>query len=177
MKGTIAACSVVALVAAGGTATAASLITSSDIKNGTIQSEDIKNGTIKDVDIQDGEVENHNIKKASITMSRLAQTTQDLIREKGGGPAGPAGPAGAAGPQGAQGPRGPAGDPAPTPEYGVVSVFVVEATASVALCDLLRPARLTGRNDHGRRLPLLLHARPGALQGLLRGCGHLDPVG
>ena len=45
---------------------------------------------------------------------------------------------------------------------------------SVALGDLLGPTRLTGRNDHRRKLPLHLHARPGAVQDLLRGRGDLQ---
>ena len=42
---TIWACGVVALIARAATATAASLITSRQIKDGTIRSRDIRNGT------------------------------------------------------------------------------------------------------------------------------------
>jgi hypothetical protein len=46
VKRTILACVAVALVAGATTATAASLITSADIKNGSIRNKDIKKGTI-----------------------------------------------------------------------------------------------------------------------------------
>ena len=62
-----------------GTATAAKLITSGDIKDGTIKSADIKNGTIKHDDI----------KKSTITRDRLAKAVRSQLDE--GGPAGPPG--------------------------------------------------------------------------------------
>jgi hypothetical protein len=94
-KTTLVAGAVLALVVAGGTATAAKLVTSGDIKNGTITNKDIKKKTIK--------------------MNRLAQSTQDKINAPG-----PAGPQGPAGPAGVAGPPGP---PAAT-DFGVASVFV-----------------------------------------------------
>jgi hypothetical protein len=94
-KTTLVAGAVLALVVAGGTATAAKLVTGGDIKNGTITNKDIKKKTIK--------------------MNRLAQSTQDKINAPG-----PAGPQGPAGPAGVAGPPGP---PAAT-DFGVASVFV-----------------------------------------------------
>jgi hypothetical protein len=74
----------------GGTATAASLVTSSQIKNGTITTADIKNKTIKAGD--------------------LSPSLQKQIKTGGKtGPQGPAGPQGAKGDTGAQGPIGPIG--------------------------------------------------------------------
>ncbi len=78
-----------ALVAAlSGTALAAKLITSKDIKNNTIKSGDIRNGAVKPLDLS---------KKAKATLQ---------------GPAGPkvdSGPKGDAGPKGETGPTGPVG--------------------------------------------------------------------
>ena len=62
MVKTILACVVSVFVVGAATATAAKLITSGDIKDGTIKSADIKNGTIKHDDI----------KKSTITRDRLA---------------------------------------------------------------------------------------------------------
>ena len=81
----------------GGTATAASLVTSAQIKNGAVTSADIKNKTIKPGD--------------------LTPSLQKQINSGGKsgaqGPAGPAGPQGAKGETGAQGPQGPIGQTGP----------------------------------------------------------------
>jgi hypothetical protein len=104
----------------GGTAFAAkSVITSSDIKDESIQNRDIDKGVI--------------------TMNRFAQSTQDKINQAatsgpGGatgspgaagpqGPAGPAGATGAQGPAGPQGVQGPKGDAAAA-EFGVATLYV-----------------------------------------------------
>ena len=79
MARTILACVVTVLVMGAATATAAKLITSGDIKDGTIKSADIKNGTIKHDDI----------KKSTITRDRLAKKVRKQLDE--GGPPGPAG--------------------------------------------------------------------------------------
>ena len=73
MQRAILACVVTALVVGGGTATAATLITSSDIKDGTIKGADIKNGTIKHGDI----------KKSTITRDRLASAVRSELDEAG----------------------------------------------------------------------------------------------
>lgn len=88
------------------TATAAKLITSGDIKDGTIKSADIKNGTIKHDDI----------KKSTITRDRLAKAVRSQLDE--GGPAGSPGPAGPPGSPGAKGDKGDKGDPGPTLSSG-----------------------------------------------------------
>lgn len=113
MKQTIAACAVTALVVGAGSATAASLITSAQIKDGTIQNRDIKKG--------------------SISLNRLTPGTQALIRagavtplsgqsvgakgDKGDpgaqGPTGATGAQGEQGPNGSTGPQGPAGPQGP----------------------------------------------------------------
>ena len=111
-KATILACALVSLLVAGGSATAASLITSSDIKNGTIKSEDIKDGYVKSSDIKNGAIKNEDIKKTAITMDRFSKSTQNKIN-KAGTP-GAAGATGAQGPAGPQGLKGDKGDAGPT---------------------------------------------------------------
>ena len=109
MGRTILACVVSVLVVGAATATAAKLITSGDIKDGTIKSADIKNGTIKHDDI----------KKSTITRDRLASAVRNQLDEGGPkGPAGAAGPAGPAGPAGSKGDKGAKGDPGPTLSSG-----------------------------------------------------------
>jgi hypothetical protein len=88
---------VVGILAAVGTATAADLITSADIKNGTVTSIDIKNGTIKVKDIS---------KKARTALK---------------GNVGPQGPTGPTGATGGQGPQGPAGADGTARAYGLVN--------------------------------------------------------
>ena len=74
------------------------------------------------------------------------------------GPAGAPGPAGGTGPAGPAGPAGPPGQNAATPEYGVVSVFVIEGTVRRAL----RPTRLRSgpRPERPRAEPSGSPARP-----------------
>jgi hypothetical protein len=97
MQRAILACVITALVVGAGTATAAKLITSSDIKDGTIKTADIKNGTIKHQDI----------KESTITRDRLEKKVRRLLDEQGAaGPAGPAGPKGDKGDNGAAGAPG-----------------------------------------------------------------------
>jgi hypothetical protein len=97
MRRTIVACVVTALVVGGGTATAQRLITSGNIKDGTIKTVDIKNGTIK----------NDDIKKSTITRGDLEKRVRRLLDEGGSGPAGPQGP------KGDKGDKGDRGDPGP----------------------------------------------------------------
>jgi hypothetical protein len=95
LRKTIVACALTALAVGGGSATAASLITSSQIKDGTIRNRDVA--------------------KNQISLNRLSPGVQRLIRRGSSvqqtalsqsAPAGPAGPAGAPGAPGAQGQRG-----------------------------------------------------------------------
>jgi hypothetical protein len=85
----ILACTAAAIVAGATSATAASLVTSKQIKNGTIQDRAIKKGTI--------------------TASRLALDVQAKLEAEGAGKSVP-GPAGATGAQGETGAPGPKGD-------------------------------------------------------------------
>jgi hypothetical protein len=90
VRKTILACVAVALVVGTTSATAASLITSEDIANGTIRASDIRKGTISE--------------------NRLSSGVRELLRKVG--LPGPAGKDGATvyGPQGEAGPHGPQGE-------------------------------------------------------------------
>jgi hypothetical protein len=85
MKKTVIACVVVALLAGAGTASAAKLITSNDIKDGTIQKRDL----------------------ATSVQSKLGKSGKDGTT----GAPGPQGATGAKGDTGATGPQGPKGVP------------------------------------------------------------------
>jgi hypothetical protein len=89
VRKTILACAAVALITGATTATAASLITSEDIQNGTIRASDIKKGTISE--------------------NRLSSGVREQLGKVG--EPGPRGPDGATvyGPKGDPGPQGPAG--------------------------------------------------------------------
>lgn len=83
--------SIVALVfASAGTATAASLLTGAQIKNGSLTGIDVKNGTLKSVDVANGSLLALDFKAGQLPA----------------GPQGPQGPQGPAGPQGAPGVSG-----------------------------------------------------------------------
>ena len=86
-----------------GTATAAKLITSRDIKNGTIRAVDIRNGAI-------GE--------RQLSAAVRAQLAQNAAATGVAGPAGPKGDAGAAGPAGPKGDAGAAGPAGPKGDTG-----------------------------------------------------------
>jgi hypothetical protein len=108
VRKTILACAAVALIVGTTSATAATLITGKQIKNGTITAEDIKRG--------------------SLTGSRLAPGLRERLQAVGaqGGPAlpGPAGARGEAGPKGDKGDKGAQGDPGPkrsSGNWGVVN--------------------------------------------------------
>jgi hypothetical protein len=102
VRKTILACVAVALIVGTTTATAASLITGKQIKNGTITAQDIKRG--------------------SVTQSRLAPGLRERLQPVGaqGGSAlpGPAGAQGAAGAKGDKGEKGEKGDPGPKRSSG-----------------------------------------------------------
>jgi hypothetical protein len=90
VRKTILACAVVALIVGSTSATAATLITSEDIANGTIRASDIRKGAISE--------------------NRLSRGVRELLRKVG--LPGPPGQDGATvyGPQGEAGPQGPQGD-------------------------------------------------------------------
>jgi hypothetical protein len=92
---------VVAVIGAG-TATAASLVTSKDVKDGTLRSVDVKDGSLRVKDLTDEAV--------------------DTLQK--GGATGATGERGATGPAGAQGPQGPKGD------KGADGVLTVTAAAN-----------------------------------------------
>jgi hypothetical protein len=89
MSRTVVASVVTAILLAAATAGASSLITSSNIKDGTIRARDIHKG--------------------SIYLNRLSKGTQSLIKKSRTGPAGAKGATGAQGPKGDTGPQGPKG--------------------------------------------------------------------
>jgi hypothetical protein len=88
---------VIALAATGGGAVAASLVTSNDIKDGTIKAVDIKPDAITGDVVGDGAVHQRHL--ADGVLSKLDQA----------GPQGATGAQGATGPQGPAGPQGPGG--------------------------------------------------------------------
>ena len=96
MRKIILACTATALVAGGTTATAASLITSKDIKDGTIQNRDIKRGAI---------TANRLSKGVQAQLKRAGSTSSSALSQSP-----PAGRSGANGANGAQGPKGDKGD-------------------------------------------------------------------
>ncbi len=83
--GAMAVVVVAVVVALGGTATAATLVTSSHIKNNTIRSADVRDRSLRLSDLATG------VQRKLVTKATNA------------GPTGPAGPAGPAGPQGIPG--------------------------------------------------------------------------
>ncbi len=99
---------VIALIAAcTGSATAASLITGKQIKNGSVTGADLRNNSVTGADLRNATVANRDVKKGTLAADRLsAAAIASLSRP---GPSGPAGAQGAAGPAGAQGPAGPQG--------------------------------------------------------------------
>jgi hypothetical protein len=100
-----AVASTLALVIAlgGGTAYAAGLITSKDIKDGGIKRVDVANGAINSAKVADGTLLKGDFKAGQL-------------------PAGPQGPAGSQGPQGPQGPAGPQGAEGPEGPEGAPGV-------------------------------------------------------
>ncbi|WP_320671555.1 hypothetical protein [Patulibacter defluvii] len=93
------------VLALGGTATAAKLITGGQIKDGSITGKDVRNSSITGADV----------KSRSLSASDLSLAARKSLRGQTG-PAGPAGPAG--GPKGDPGPAGPAGPAGPQGPVG-----------------------------------------------------------
>src|SRR5437763_3964632 len=96
MKKSILVLAVVIVAVAGGSAEAAHLITSADIKDGTIQGTDIHDGTI-----------------SSGLLTRSLRRSISSRPRVGAGPTGPAGPAGPKGDKGNKGDKGDKGDQGP----------------------------------------------------------------
>lgn len=91
-----------------GTAYAAIVVTSSNIKDETILSRDIRNGAVRGSDLRDG----------TITGADISDTTEAALKGQKGDP-GPQGPSGEPGPMGPLGPQGEQGAPGPQGEPGV----------------------------------------------------------
>jgi hypothetical protein len=121
---------VVLALAIGGTATAAKLITSSDIKNGTIKAKDLSKGA-----------------KRALKGKRGAT-----------GPAGPAGPIGPAGPAGAQGPPGPSAISQVTEVFGEMEVAAGTVDGGSVLCPDGQRAISGGFFDDGTETEVFLSA-------------------
>jgi hypothetical protein len=119
MRRIIVVCVLTALVVGGGTATAARLITSRDIRDGTIRSRDIRDGTIRHGDLR----------RFTITRDRLARRVRRLLDQRG--PRGPAGPSGPAGPAGAQGERGEPGPTQTAGNWGVMNRGIIGSPVAV----------------------------------------------
>jgi hypothetical protein len=103
VRKTILACVAVALIVGTTSATAATLITGKQIKNGSITGQDLKNGSVKGADLAQG------------IRSRLEQ-----VGAQGGGVPipGAAGAKGETGAKGDKGDKGPQGDPGPKRSSG-----------------------------------------------------------
>lgn len=92
MRKTLIACVATALLVGGGTATAAKLVTSADVKDGTLAGVDVRNGSLREADLAQG-------------VRRKLNTT---VSGSPGSP-GAKGDQGPQGPKGDQGPQGPKG--------------------------------------------------------------------
>jgi hypothetical protein len=102
VRKTVSACAITALLVGGGTATAAKLVTSKDIKDGTIQTQDIGKGEVSLSRLTSGV--QHKIDRAG-TPGKDGTNGKDGAQ----GPKGDTGATGAKGEPGATGPAGPAG--------------------------------------------------------------------
>jgi hypothetical protein len=93
--GTIAAVLLVALLAVGGTATAAKLITGKDVKDASLTGTDVKNSSLTGTDVKNSSLTGGDVKDGSLSPADFSGSVQ-----------GPAGPAGAPGAPGAKGDPG-----------------------------------------------------------------------
>ena len=74
------------IVLTAGSAAAAKLITSADIKNETIQSADIKNGTVSTKDVKNNNLASGDIKDGTIGSQDLSQAAKDSLATTYSGP-------------------------------------------------------------------------------------------
>jgi len=114
---------VAVVVAAGGTAVAAKLVTSADIKNKTITQQDMAANSIG----------SPQLKPNSVAESDLAAAVRDQLGQGEQGPQGPAGPEGPAGPAGPQGGQGAAGADGDDGADGVSGYEIVAVTADATI--------------------------------------------
>jgi hypothetical protein len=70
---------VVALIVTATTATAATLITGADIKDGTVASADLKDNNVKSVDIKDGTVSSADLKNGTIAIADLSNSLKTTV--------------------------------------------------------------------------------------------------
>jgi hypothetical protein len=140
------ACLVAALAVGGTSATAASLITSDDVRDGSLNNRDVKASTI--------------------TMSRLAPSTRALIRDPG--PQGPPGATGAPGQAGAPGERGAQGEQGAPGTQGAAGASGAPGLTSVET----RTATSATNNTDTRSIAVL--CPPG--KRALGGGGALSPI-
>lgn len=120
MRKTILACVAVALIVGATSATAATLMTGKDIKDGSITGRDLKDGSVKRADL-----------------SRAIRAELRQVGAQGGapgvpGPAGPKGEAGAKGDPGAKGDKGDHGEAGPkrsSGNWGVINRNTIHSPA------------------------------------------------
>ena len=139
------------VVSLSGTAYAATVVTSANIRDNTIQSRDVRDGTLQGRDVADG----------SMTLADLNDTSEAKLRGQKGdqGPAGPEGPPGepgapgtdgspgAPGADGAPGPKGDPGAPGSALAYAYVSVdggVPTYSAKNVTAAMVTKPAGTTG---------------------------------
>lgn len=104
------------MVALGGTATAAVVITGRDIRDGTVTGADLANNTVGTKKIRDGSLLVRDFQRGQLPRSQVG------LPGAVGDP-GPRGPAGATGPAGVMGPAGAAGAPGATGPSGTSRGF------------------------------------------------------
>lgn len=94
-----------------GSAYAAVMVTSADIKNDTIASRDLRNGSVRGVDVKNQSLTLADLSEAAVSQLRGQQGEQGL--QGADGARGPQGPEGSTGEPGTTGPAGPAGESGP----------------------------------------------------------------
>jgi len=110
------------VIALGGTSYAASLVTSANIRNGTIKAADLGRNAVTSAKVRDGSLLAKDFKRGQLTGGGSGTTGAT-------GPAGPAGPIGATGPVG---PKGAPGHPGETGPRGPTPITFYEQYANDA---------------------------------------------
>ncbi|GAA2115728.1 hypothetical protein [Nocardioides bigeumensis] len=127
---------------------AAALITSKDVKDGSLAGRDVKNGSLTGADVRDG----------SLTQSEYTGSLVGPV-----GPQGPAGPKGAQGAQGAPGASGAAGAQGPVGPTGAQGPAGVRNVVAVSSGDVTVPWQNTA--FWGVNCPAGTKALSGGLSG------------
>jgi Collagen triple helix repeat (20 copies) len=135
VRTTLIACVVTALLIGGGTATAAKLITSQDVRNGSLTGADIRNGSIAFKDLARGTRTRINGNGQTPLGSPGAPGAPGAKGDKGDpgtagavGLDGEDGEDGTQGPTGPMGPQGPKGDPGPALSSAAHILYVDDGT-------------------------------------------------